>query len=252
MKKLTAPILSATLALAILSVASSTLAQDPPPLLSVYTEHVKLGHNADYETTVKELWAAMKKAGADFPVTASQSVSRPGDYTFVSPLSNMADMDHQNEAFGKAFAAMGSLMADFGKHSNGNESTVIAPRPDLSYGPASPRVAPADAGFARVMFLHPHPEHAMELEAAIKEFGELSKKKGITDGFGVYTPTIGEGPVYAIRTVAKSEADFYAQQAKNEATMGAEGQALRERVGPMLQKIEYAAGVPRPDLSYQP
>lgn len=251
-KKQTLIVIASVVLVAGATLAPPAFAQQAPAYLSVYTEHVKLGHDAEYADVVKELWAAMKKEGGDFAVLASQSLSNPGHYTFVTTLSSMADMDHQNEAFGKVFSAHGDLMSKFGKLSNGNESFIIAPRPDLSYQPDNPRVSDAEAGFARVMFVYPHPEHALDLETALRDAGELWKKKGINDGFGVFTNVTGAGPVYALRTIAKDEADFYTQQAKNNATLGQEGAALRNRVGPMIREIEYSASVPRPDLGYQP
>jgi hypothetical protein len=44
-----------------------------------------------------------------------------------------------------------------------------------------------ERSFARVTYLYAVPEHIPSLEAVIKEFGELSKRKGIADGYNVYS-----------------------------------------------------------------
>ena len=58
--------------------------------------------------------------------------------------------------------------------------------------------------FARVTLLYARPGHALALEEVIREFGELSAKKGIRDPYGVFQNVTGEGPVYGIRTQARS------------------------------------------------
>ena len=56
----------------VLLTAPVALAQEEAPqFLNVFTAHTTLGHQPEYEAAVKDLWAAMKKAGGDFPVFAS-------------------------------------------------------------------------------------------------------------------------------------------------------------------------------------
>ena len=61
-----------------------------------------------------------------------------------------------------------------------------------------------------------------------------------------------DGPAYAIISGGKDEVDFYAQNAKNTAKMGAEWQASLEKSGPMVRRVEYVTSLARPALSYQP
>ena len=240
------------LTMALLTAPVAFAQEEAPRFLNVFTAHTMLGHQPEYEAAVKDLWAAMKTAGGDFPVLASQSASSPGDYTFVTFLSSLADMDTQRETFNKVFAENAAALAGLAQHSNGNESGIIALRPDLAYQPENPRVPESERSFARVTLLYARPEHALALEGVIREFGELSARKGIRDPYGVFQNLTGEGPVYGIRTQARSEADFHAQAEKNNMTLGEEGNALRAKAGPMLKKIEMSSSVARPDLSYQP
>lgn len=223
-----------------------------PRYIGIFFAHTQLGDQAAFEDSAKKLMAALKKAGADFPVFAATSVSSPGTYSFASPMMTMADYDAQDAVFAKVFTENPQLGADLSMHMTGNDSTVFAVRPDLWYVPENPRVPEAERNFGRVTFLYLKPAHAQEFEGVIKEFAALAKAKGINDGFEVYQGVMGEGPVFAVRNLAKSEADFYAQVAKNAAAMGAEGAALQQKAGPMVKRIEYNTAVRRPDLSYEP
>ena len=125
-------------------------------------------------------------------------------------------------------------------------------RQDLSYQPAEPRLADGDAPFAYLTFLYVQPGHEQGVEAGLKEFGALTEKLKIADGFGVYQNVTGEGPVYIVRTLARDQADYFAQNAINNEKMGEAGIAIRNKVGAMLSRIEFGSGFGRPDLSYQP
>ena len=92
----------------------------------------------------------------------------------------------------------------------------------------------------------------LRYEGVIKEFVELSAEKGVSDGFGVALNVTGEGPRYTIRTLARSEADYHAQNEKNLQLLGDEGLALRNKAGAMIHRIEFSGSLRRPDLSYQP
>ena len=241
------------LALPILAVPTACAPQDEAPAyLSVFIAHTKLGQSAPYEDAVKELWTAMKKAGADFPVFATQSTSNPGDYAFVTQLSSMADIDAQNATFEEVFGQDPSLGAGLDQNQNGHDNVIIALRPDLSYRPENPRLTEDEQKFSWITALYAKPEHALALEGLIKEFAELSASKEVSDGFGVALNVTGEGPRYTIRTLARSEADYHAQNEKNNQLMGEEAVELRDKAGAMIHKIEYSSGLLRPDLSYQP
>ena len=250
MKRLFSPILALTVLFA--STASAQDAMPAPQLLSIFTAHTKLGHGPQYEAAVKSLWVAMGKAGGQFPVFASQSTSTPGDYSFVTLLSSIGDMDTQGEMFEKAFAQDPGALAELAKHENGNDNDIVAMRSDLSYQAAEPRLSDDEAQFAYLTYLYAQSEHTQSIEAGITAFAALNKKLGINDRFGVFQNVTGEGPVYIIRTLARSQADNFAQVDKNNAKLGEEGVAIRTRVAAMLSRIEYDSGVARPDLSYQP
>ena len=250
MKRFFAPLFALSILFAPIIAAEE--APPPPRYLNIFTAHVKIGHGPQYEAAVKDLWKAMKEAGGTFPLFAFQSVSSPGDYSFITAQQSMADLDMENETFNKLFATAGDVLAELSKHSKGNESQIIAPRPDLSYVAAEPRLKDDEGTFAYIVYLYPHPEHVQDVAAGITSFTALNTKLGIQDGYGVFQNVTGEGPMFAIRTLAKSQADYFAQAEKNDAKLGEAGIAIRTKVGLMLSRIEYSSGISRPDLSYQP
>ena len=127
--------LSPFLALTILAAPNVFAEEAAPRYLNIFTAHVKLGHQAPYEAGIKNLWIALKEAGADFPVFASQSGDSPGDYNFVTALDSMADMDAQNAVFNKAFAGSPELTTELGTHTTGNNSDIIVCGYDTPLGP---------------------------------------------------------------------------------------------------------------------
>ena len=238
---------------ALMLLTTVAIAQDAPRYLEVTTVNTPLGHQADYEKAIKALWGAYAKGGTDFPILAFQSISNPGEYNFVSPFDRFEQIDGRNAVTAKILGAAEKVTAELGKHSHSIASSVLATRPDLSYAPSNPRIPAGEEGFARLTYLYPYRAHIGDVENALKEFAAMSAKKDIPDGFGVYADHLtGEGPFFIVRTLAKSEADFYLHAEKNTKAMGQAAIDLRNKVGPMLRKIEYTSGVPRPDLNYLP
>jgi hypothetical protein len=69
----------------------------------------------------------------------------------------------------------------------------------------------------------------------------------------VYQLAMGsDGPAYAIILGAKDAADFYTQNAKETAAMGADWQAYLDKAGPYLRRVEYVMSQARPDLLFTP
>ena len=232
-------------------IALAQEAVGPPQMLSVFVAHTKIGHQVEYETAVKTITAALKETGSTFPVFVSQSLTNPGDYSFVSPISGFGDMDNLGAAYNKAFAHTGPI-AGLGDTSTGNTRQIIVLRPDLSYQPATARLADGEGRFGYITWLYVRPPNAPAVAEGIKKFAALNKKHGIKDGYNVYQSVTGDGPVFIIRGLGKSRADYFTQAEMNAQKTGDEAAALRASIGPMLDRIEYTSGVGRPDLGYQP
>ena len=59
-----------------------------------------------------------------------------------------------------------------------------------------------------------------------------------------------EAPQYLIMQSAKNAVDFYSQDINK--LLGEEGKALREKIWPLIRKVEYKQGWSLPGLSYIP
>lgn len=242
----------AWLTLATLIALPAAVAQDAG-MVRVLDVHVQLGHQQHYESLIPQLWDAFKKGGVSFPVFVSAGVSDVGTYTFVVPFNSFADLDAQEQAVSKAFAGAPGVMGELQAISTGQDQSIWAMRPELTYTPETPRLAMEEQRFTRIALLYPHPAKAQEFETVLKEAAEVRKKHGIADGTTVAQLVIGtDAPAYAVLIGAKDEADFHAQAAKSNEKMGADWQAIVAKGGPMLRKIEYSSMVERPDLNYQP
>lgn len=243
----------ACLALVLVPLAPAALAQDPPAMVRVLQVRTQLGHQPQYESTIPKLWDAFKKAGFSTPISVSAGVSEPGLYTFVAPLSKLADLDTQNEQANKAYAAATAVLAELQEMTVSQENSLWALRPDLGYVPATPRVSPEEAAFTRLVFAYPHPARVLEFEGFLKESAALRKKHGLDDAVNVGQLMFGgDGPAFALLINAKSEADFVASNDKAVQKMGAEWQALLAKGGPTLRRVEIRSSAARPALGYQP
>ena len=83
------PILAAMVLM--LLAGSTSFAQDEAPrYIDVFTSHTKLGQQAEYEAAVKDLWAAMKKAGGDFPANPQHVSLIESLFPFQACLQRLA------------------------------------------------------------------------------------------------------------------------------------------------------------------
>ncbi len=241
------------LTLAALAMTPMALAQEPPAAVSVLTVHTKLGQQPQYETSLKDIWAAFKKAGLTKPIFVGSGVSEPGVYTFAVPLANLSDMDSVNATIGQAYASIPSVMQKINTSVNSWDQEVWLARADLSYTPATPRVPDPEQGFTRIVFLYPYPDQVQAFEGVMKEANALRKKYNLGDATAAYSLSIGsDGPAFAVLIGAKDEADFFVENAKALAKMAADWQPLMQKSGPMLRKIAYASEAARNDLGYTP
>jgi hypothetical protein len=239
------------LCVALLAVAP-VVAQETP-MVRVITTHIQLGHQQHLESLVPKLWEGFKKAGATMPVFVSAGVSDPGAYTFVVPMTSFADLVAQEQAFGKAFASDPKLTAEMFGITTSVDDEIWGSRSELGYVPEKPRLQMTEQGFGRIALIYVHPAQTEAFEATLKERSALRKKHGITDAVDVAQLIIGaDGPAYALIMGAKDEVDFYTQNAKNVAKMGAEWQAVLDKSGPMVRRVEFVTSVARRALDYQP
>ena len=243
----------AALALAVVVLASTPTVAQEGGYVRVITNRVQLGHQQHFESLLPKLWDAFKRAGVQSPSFVSRGVSDPSAFTFVMPLATLADLGAQEEQLGKAFSSMPELTGELFGITTSFDDEIWAARPDLGYMPANPRGPMMELAFLRIALLYAVPGQIPALEAELKARSEIRKKHDIPTAVNVVQLLVGpDGPVYGILMSGKNEADFYAQNAKDVAKMGAEWQASLDKAGPILRRVEFQTLVERPDLNYVP
>jgi hypothetical protein len=246
-------LVSAGLFGAALVVAPMTSAQDAPPMYTVLTIYTQPGSQQTYESGLAEIWKAFKTAGVRAPIYARTSAEEPGAYVFALPVASWAEFGEVNAKIEAAYASIPAVMEKIQTTITSTRQEMWITREDLWYRPAKPRLQDATFGFMRDTRVYPQPGHEAALEEALKEGVALRKKHGLGSGTEVYQLAMGsEGPAYGILVAAKDQADFYAQNAKDLAAMGAEWEAYIEKVGQHLRRVEVRSNVERPDLYYTP
>jgi hypothetical protein len=236
-----------------LFVAPMTSAQDAPPMFSLLTVYTQPNSQETYESGLAEIWKAFKTAGVRAPIYVRTSAEEPGAYLFAVPVASWAEFGELNTKIEAAYASIPAVMQKIQATIMSTRQEMWITREDLWYRPAKPRLQDSTFGFLRDARLYPQPGHEAALDEAIKEGVALRKKHGLGSGTEVYQLAMGsEGPAYGILIAAKDQADFYAQNAKDLAAMGAEWEAYLEKLGRHVRRFEVRSNVERPDLYYTP
>jgi hypothetical protein len=124
-------------------------------------------------------------------------------------------------------------------------------RPDLSYMPATPRLAQTDRRYFRWDFYYLLPGREKESEQIARDYAALFRQKGITDSFNIYTAVLGTDlPLLVAAIPAKSATDLLAADERINATLGADVRPLQQRAMAITRRFERREGTLRPDLSY--
>ncbi len=230
----------------LMCLVSAASAQQEGQLFRIVSFDVQLGQQPQWESALQAMMAA---TGSTYPVFASVRADRPGSYTLAMPIADLNEIAAQGAALQKAADKKPQLMADVTRHTQSISTRVVRARPDLSYAPASPRVAAGEAAYTRAVWLSPHPAKAADAEAMLKELGKIYAKKGLSDSLNVFEQVLGaDGPLYVVRVPARDAADAAAQSAKNNALVEKEFLALQKKYGAVMRKVEYRGYVSRPDL----
>ncbi len=121
----------------------------------------------------------------------------------------------------------------------------------LGYTPAAPRLKDAEMPYFVDYYYYVMPGKEEEFKGLAKQFADLYRSKGITNGWDLYQFVMGgDLPCFVVGHAAKDAADFAAWDAKDTAAMGEEGKALFGKVLAICRKIVTRPGTARPDLSH--
>ena len=248
------------LALGFLFLAVSVSGQatpEKPQYFLIHEEMAKPSMLQQYEGASRDLVAAFKEKSADPKVfIVNVFATTEFQYLYVVPIANWGGLD----VFQQSWMAFGQTVGkerwrDVMTRGNNAMSSynefVIMRRPDLSYTPASPRLKPEEQAFVHMTFYYLDPARSDESEQIAKDYVALFKAKNISDAFSIYQVLSGTDlPILLATTRAKSAADFYANDEKVNAMLGADVRALQARALAITRKLEVRDAMYRPELSY--
>jgi len=222
-------------------------------LLMVVQYVVQPSKTAEFEAAAKdavEQLAKQKSSARGFLCTRSDEVM----YTYIVPVSRIADARAQIDALAAAGAALGSEWAERAKDAIEyvNAYLVVA-RPDLSYQPPNPRLSPGEIRSMHFDFHYLNFGERSTAEKTAKEYADLLKKANCDTGFTVYEVIGGaELPIMIVATNAKSVADHYVQAEKILGQLGAEVASVAKKRDSVVRRIVQIDARILPELSYQP
>lgn len=248
--------------LSLLFLASSVCAQmATPPRPELYLIHEEIAKPSmvmQYESVTRELLNTLAEKNAD-PKIMSMNLFTTTDlhYVYVVPISSFAGIDAINQQFMNVAQAAGKdRWADLMNRGNATMSSynefVVMKRPDLSYVPATPRVKQSDVRFAHWAFYYLDASKPMDgVEQIAKDYVALFRSKNVPDPFTVYVASSGNDlPLLVVSVPAKSAADYYTEDERVAAMLGADVRPLQARALANTRRYEVKDATLRPELSY--
>ncbi|HEX9163438.1 MAG TPA: hypothetical protein VF980_17155 [Thermoanaerobaculia bacterium] len=228
-----------------------------PGYVLIHEEIAKPSMLVQYEATTRDINKALTDTHAD-PKNFAMNLYVTSDmhYLYVWPIANWAAIDAMQQNFVSLGQTIGQdrwrdLMNRGNSAMYSYNEFVAQLRPDLSYVPATPRLKPEERRFVHWIFYYVDAAHMQEAEQVAKDYAALFRAKNIADPFTTYQVVSGNDlPILVAAVPAKSAADYYANDEKVNAALGADVQPLAARALAITRKYEVRDGIYRPDLSY--
>ena len=228
--------------LAFICTGFASFAQETSPqLLYVLTHTIKPGKVAVHDEAVNGLVETFKKHNFNYPSWSYMSENLA--FYAIMPMNTMGDVDAMFEDMGRvgneagdAWARAGELEAESLESYSGS---VYMPRPDLSWHPASGRLANGEGTFQRWTFYSVKVGSEAVVEGLLSDLAAMYKKHGIRDGFSVYMAIMDRDmPVYNVVQYGRDRDDFYSHHTGNMKTLGQESRRLFDTLRTHLRKTE--------------
>lgn len=242
----------------VLVVALPLAAQEEEPapqMILVHQETVKPPMLEQYVESSKRFFALVEANRETMP-TFQASAFQTDEYEFVFalPLESFAQMDTLMGEFmgmeAKGDEAWEKTMRTGAAATVETDEYIVLQRPDLSYQPAEPRVAPEEASAYRWDFYYLQPEAAREAEAIARDAAALYREKGIRDAFLVFQAVLGSDmPFLVVSMPGKSPADIEGRLAEIQETLGDAWAPIQSRIHAATRAFTTKYVTPRPDLS---
>jgi hypothetical protein len=247
--------LKTTIILAIIVLLSPmiSIAQD---MYYVHQDVVKPSKVVEYEGILQEMMALTKKHNLQDTGWITL-VSNNSNYSYVSPLANMAELDKPSfvaqlaEKAGKD--VISRLFDRMDKCYDTELNYTLILDKDLTYMPNGFTQTPAGENYRNNHLFHISPSNRAAIKEKMKAVKALFESKGSKLYYRVYKSGFGTPNEYYMVAVAAKDAE----------DMELKGKANRDLLGEDLQKVlnelyfsslryEKLEGNIRPDLSYSP
>jgi hypothetical protein len=251
----------AGLVLASLTMASLAAAQQAaqPRWFVLHQEYARPGMAQQYEDIAREYAAVLRQHHDAMPTTEWIAVA--GDdfvYTYLIPIENYAALDKALAGFGVVINRVGEakwrdLMLRGGATTEYIRESIMMEDPSFSYVPATPRLKAEEEAYLHADFYYVQPGREPEAAEVNKQLLELYRKKGVPDGYRLFTVFVGpEMPLNIMVVRARDATDYLARERANKEMLGPEGQALYDRALALTRRFESLGGRIRPDLALEP
>lgn len=244
--------------LAVSGQAQMAPAPPAPQLFLIHEEIAKPSMVMQYEGITRELLSTLAEKKADPKVmTMNLFTTTDFHYVYVVPIANFGGIDAINQQFANVAQATGKdRWQDLMNRGNSTMSSyneyVVMRRPDLSYVPAEPRLKASEVRFSHWAFYYLDASKPMDaIEQVAKDYASLFRSKNVPDPFTIYMAMSGnELPLLIVSVPGRNAADFYAEQERVGAMLGADVRPLEARAMANTRKYEVKDATYRPELSY--
>lgn len=228
-----------------------------PQYYLIHEEIVRPNMLAQYEATTREFFNLLGEQKVDPKVFGVNTyVTTDMHYVFVAPISNFSGVDSIYQVFmnlgqGPAKDRFNDLTRRGNATMYSYNEFVAVRRDDLSYVPATPRLKPEERRFVHWQFYYLDGSRMSEAEQIARDYVTLFKSKNIPDGFTIFEALSGNDlPLWVVASTGRSAADYYSNDEKNLATLGADVRPLQARALAVTRKYEVKDGTARTDIGY--
>jgi hypothetical protein len=250
-------VLGGALAVGILAIGGSTLAQGPksaapqPEWLLVTIVAVNPGAGPEYVALqTSEVMPALKKAGQPGRQAWSSGIAgTTGEFVFITPIKSFADFDQPSpmvRALGEQGAA--TLGAKNSKLVHMTKRMIVRTRPDLSYKP-NPTAAPT--ALALVSVVDVVPGRRGEFEAFLKKDVLPAMQQAKVNGYNVLEVVYGDSIGAYVTSVAYDNYEALGKGHPFQIALGDDGaRKLEGKIAGIISRVERFVSRHRPELSW--
>ena len=208
----------------------------------------------EYETVSKKLADECSKYNTEQGWDTFQFNSF--NYTYISPLKNMAELDKNGfadlrEKMGKE--SFEDLFRSFNNYYDSHADYVIVLDKELSYMPDGITITPEGLNYRHNTLFYFAPRDYDKMMQVAKDFKKLYTDKGSTQYYRIYHSGYGsDGTYLLVAEASKDAATFEKNEEENWKLLGEDAKKIYSRLLAILLKTETMTGYFRPDLSYSP